>query len=97
MELNSLQNRVGRPEWQAQSASTPNNERRKPIQEATEQDLVVPSEREAEQQAQQWQAVGAQYDSPSQQSQKALSAYQGVAQSAQREQVQSMFGVDLYA
>jgi len=97
VELTSLQNRVGKPEWHAPSGQAANNDRPKPSVEAIEQDVAVPSAREAEQQAQQWQAVGAQYDSPSQQSQKALSAYQGVAQAAQREQVQSMFGVDIYA
>ncbi|RUO64972.1 hypothetical protein SAMN06297229_1696 [Pseudidiomarina planktonica] len=97
MELKSLQTRVGQPQWQAQQTQqSADNPRR---DKAAEQINVpaVPNEREAQKQAQQWQAFETQYDMPSMASQKALAAYQGVAQNPQREQVQSMFGVDIYA
>ena len=37
------------------------------------------------------------YDEPPQRSQKALNAYQNIALSEKREQITSMFGVDVYA
>jgi len=78
----------------AQAESRPERPQSVPMREPT-----VPSPAQAESQAQAWQsaASGASgYDRPSQPAERAMAAYQGVAQSERRAEVAALFGVDLY-
>lgn len=61
------------------------------------QQAVVPSAESSRQRAQRWQQLNTFYDQPPQGSRRALEAYQGVQMNERREQVESMFGVDIYA
>ncbi|RUO78034.1 hypothetical protein [Idiomarina seosinensis] len=58
---------------------------------------VVPGAENSRQRAQRWQKLNTFYDEPPQLSRRALEAYQGVQLNERREEVKSMFGVDLYA
>lgn len=58
---------------------------------------VVPAADSSRQRAQRWQQLNTFYDEPPQSSRRALEAYQGIQLNERREQVESMFGVDLYA
>lgn len=49
------------------------------------------------QRAQRWQQLNTVYDEPPHSSRRALEAYQGIQLNERREEVKSMFGVDLYA
>ncbi|MCK7460468.1 hypothetical protein [Idiomarina aminovorans] len=58
---------------------------------------VAPDVRQSKQRAERWESLNTFYDEPPQRSQKALNTYQSVALSEKREQITSMFGVDIYA
>lgn len=58
---------------------------------------VVPDVRQSQRRAERWESLNTFYDEPPQRSQKALNAYQNIALSEKREQITSMFGVDVYA
>jgi len=58
---------------------------------------VVPDARQSQRRAERWESLNTFYDEPPQRSQKALNAYQNIALSEKREQITSMFGVDVYA
>lgn len=58
---------------------------------------VVPDARQSQRRAEWWESLNTFYDEPPQRSQKALNAYQNIALSEKREQITSMFGVDVYA
>ncbi|MGM0480425.1 MAG: hypothetical protein ACQEQZ_00685 [Pseudomonadota bacterium] len=58
---------------------------------------VIPAADSSRQRAQRWQQLNTFYDEPPQSSRRALEAYQGVQLNDRREQVESMFSVDLYA
>ena len=65
-------------------------------QQARGNDVVVTTE-SSRQRAQRWQQLNTFYDEPPQSSRRALEAYQGVQLNERKEEVKSMFGVDLYA
>jgi hypothetical protein len=67
------------------------------VSNALELPQVVPDAKQSRRQAERWQSLNTMYDEPPQRSQKALSAYQTVALNEKREEVASMFGVDVYA
>lgn len=58
---------------------------------------IVVSAEDSRQRAQRWQQLNTVYDEPPQSSRRALEAYQGVQLNERKEEVKSMFGVDLYA
>lgn len=58
---------------------------------------VVPDAQQSQRRAERWESLNTFYDEPPQRSQKALNAYQNIALSEKREQITSMFGVDVYA
>lgn len=58
---------------------------------------VVPDVRQSQRRAERWESLNTFYDEPPQRSQKALNAYRNIALSEKREQITSMFGVDVYA
>lgn len=58
---------------------------------------VVPDARQSQRRAERWESLNTFYDEPPQRSQKALNTYQNIALSDKREQITSMFGVDVYA
>ena len=57
----------------------------------------IVSAEDSRQRAQRWQQLNTVYDEPPQSSRRALAAYQDVQLSERKEEVKSMFGVDLYA
>lgn len=65
--------------------------------EVAESRQVVPDVRQSQRRAERWESLNTFYDEPPQRSQKALNAYQNIALSEKREQITSMFGVDVYA
>ena len=65
--------------------------------QSTRASIEIPSRQQSSDQAQRWKDLNIVYDQPSQSAQKALSAYQTVALNEKREQVESMFSLDLYA
>lgn len=98
MQLSTIDNQIGqtgarvrRRQGQPEAVEVPQRDQR-----VDQQTVSVPSQSQARQQAEQWQRVRG-YDEPTASSQRALAAYQNVSQSGQREQIQAMFGVDLYA
>ena len=63
---------------------------------ARRNDVVVSADN-GRQRAQRWQQLNTFYDAPPPSSRRALEVYQGVQLNERREEVKSMFGVDLYA
>ncbi|MCA1767430.1 MAG: hypothetical protein LC639_04300 [Idiomarina sp.] len=84
---------------QGPQRAAPENEQR-PGQNRTEvadSRQVVPDVRQSQRRAERWESLNTFYDEPPQRSQKALNTYQNIALSEKREQITSMFGVDVYA
>ncbi|PYE32054.1 hypothetical protein DFP83_10763 [Idiomarina fontislapidosi] len=78
------------------------SDERNRVDEQTDQQKVsapieIPSRQQSSDQARRWQDLNIVYDQPSQSAQKAVTAYQTVALNEQRERVESMFSLDLYA
>lgn len=99
MRLNGFA--VQPPERQPQS---PNNRAQTVTRDVVLQDNskqaegnTVPAPESSKQRAQRWQSLNTFYDEPPASSRKAMQAYQGIELSERREEVKSMFGVDLYA
>lgn len=66
-------------------------------QDSTRSAINIVSAEDSRQRAQRWQQLNTVYDEPPQSSRRALEAYQGVQLNERKEEVKSMFGVDLYA
>lgn len=89
--LNSQQQGPKRSAPEAQHEQTP------PRANVKASTLAVPDVQQSQRRAERWQSLNTFYDEPPQRSQKALDAYQTVALTEKREQITSMFGVDVYA